>query len=248
MHLKEANVMKRIVNGVTYNTVTSTRLAQSRWEPDDNTKILGVLYQTRGGAYFVHEEATLQVWNEDDRQHERKVEDTFRPLSPTDAHDWILEGEVEVFHNPFDDPPEATAEAEPAATLYIRAPAALKQRVDEAAREAKVSGNVWAMRCVERCLQSAEGSAKQIDLIERIWGLATQFTAVDDAQLQISTARKAFGQIQGLIEDLVKQSGLGEIDKASAAQWTSCNEGLNWMTNHGPGNETALKGLRKSKS
>jgi len=42
-------------------------------------------------------------------------------------------GDVEVFNNPFDDSPEATAEAEPGATIYIRVPAVLKRRVEEAA-------------------------------------------------------------------------------------------------------------------
>ena len=35
----------------------------------------------------------------------------------------MLEGDVEVFNNPFEDPPEATAEAEPGATIYVRVPA-----------------------------------------------------------------------------------------------------------------------------
>jgi hypothetical protein len=31
-------------------------------------------------------------------------------------------------------------------------PAALKRNVDEVVKEARVSGNVWAMRCIEQCL------------------------------------------------------------------------------------------------
>ena len=68
----------------------------------------------------------------------------------------ILKGDVEVFNNPFEDPPEAVAEAELGATIYIRVPVALKRRVEEAARRDKVSGNVWAMRCVEKCLAGEE--------------------------------------------------------------------------------------------
>ncbi|MDA9465347.1 hypothetical protein [Bradyrhizobium sp. CCBAU 53415] len=145
--------MKRIVNGVTYNTETSTALAESRWEGDDDERF-GTLYQTRGGAYFVDVEVTAQVWNQRAAAMEQKVTHVFEPLSPEQAHQWMLEGEVEVFHNPFEDPPEASAEAEPAATIYIRVPASLKQRVDEAARGAKLSGNAWAMRCIERCLEA----------------------------------------------------------------------------------------------
>lgn len=65
-----------------------------------------------------------------------------------------MTGEVEVFSNPFEAPPEATAEPEPGATIYIRVPMALKKSVDEAARAANVSSNVWAMRCLEKCLAS----------------------------------------------------------------------------------------------
>lgn len=156
--------MKRIVNGVTYNTATSTRLAESRWERDHDETVFGVLYQTRGGAYFVDEEITRQEWNESERATETKVRHSFEPRSPEDAHKWMLEGEVEIFHNPFDDPPEATAEAEPGATIYIRVPASLKQRVDEAARQNKLSGNVWAMRCVERCLEPSLDAKEEIAL------------------------------------------------------------------------------------
>jgi hypothetical protein len=144
--------MKRIVNGVTYNTDTSTRLAQSRWEPEAGESVLGTLHQTRGGAFFVDQEITKMVWNEDERRHEERVVHEFVPLSPQGAHDWLMDGEVEVFQNPFEDPPEARAEAEPGETIYIRVPASLKRSVEEAAKNEKVSGNVWAMRCVERCL------------------------------------------------------------------------------------------------
>jgi predicted HicB family RNase H-like nuclease len=145
--------MKRIVNGVTYNTATSTRLAECRWSRDDD-EIFGTLYQTRGGAFFADEEITRQIWNEDERTHQREMRHSFEPLSPEGAHKWLLDGDVEIFSNPFDDPPEATAEAESGATIYIRVPASLKRAVDDAAKAAKVSGNVWAMRCLEKCLEA----------------------------------------------------------------------------------------------
>lgn len=143
--------MKRIVNGVTYNTDTSTRLGLSAW--DDDGKITETLYQTRGGAFFLHRETVSEVWNEEDRSKHLATVHTFQPQSPADAHEWIMTGEVEIFRNPFDDPPEAAAEAEPGATIYIRVPASLKRAVDEAAKGDGLSGNVWSMRCVERCIQ-----------------------------------------------------------------------------------------------
>ena len=157
--------MKRIVNGVTYNTDTSTRLAQASWE-QDGEQFVGTLYQTRGGAFFVDEENTSQVWNESERAYEEKKRNSFLPLSPDGAHKWLLEGDVEIFSNPFDDPPEATAEAEPGATIYVRVPASLKRRVDEAASKDGVSGNVWAMRCLERCL-GAEPAENQDEARKR---------------------------------------------------------------------------------
>jgi hypothetical protein len=45
-----------------------------------------------------------------------------------------MTGSVEVFHNPFGEPPEAEAEDQPAATIYVRVPPSLKRRVDEAGR------------------------------------------------------------------------------------------------------------------
>src|SRR5262249_10476663 len=47
---------------------------------------------------------------------------------------------------------EAEAEAEPSATIYLRVPTVLKQRVDQAAAGAKLSVNAWAMKCMERCI------------------------------------------------------------------------------------------------
>jgi hypothetical protein len=142
--------MKRIVNGVTYNTDTSTALARCTWELEDTTAE-GTLYQTRGGAFFVDEEETRLIWNERRQERQTKVTNTFIPMSAEQAQKWMMEGEVEVFRNPFEDPPEATAESEPAATLYMRVAPALKKQVDEFAAESGLSTNSLATRCMERC-------------------------------------------------------------------------------------------------
>lgn len=176
--------MKRIIDGMTYNTDTSTRIAEAKWEHDDEIHT-GVLYQTLGGAFFVDDEIAKQVWNQHDEQHEERVEHTFEPMSQEDAHKWMLDGEVEVFNNPFDDPPEATAEAEPGATIYIRAPASLKRRVDDAARASKVSGNVWAMRCVEQCLAEASRGSRTPAWVLRD---PTVHAVGDDHQVALSIA------------------------------------------------------------
>jgi predicted HicB family RNase H-like nuclease len=217
--------MKRIVNGVTYNTATSTRLARSRWDVDDSESVVGTLYQTRGGAFFVHQEITRQIWNETERQHEREHESAFVPYSPEDAHKWILEGDVEIFHNPFDDPPEATAEAEPGATIYIRVPASLKRRVDEAAKQAKISSNVFAMRCLERCLRNVDRclgdeelyNHELIECIGHIWYIARHFEVHDTWKFKHATARKAFADVSGLAEELYDKLGLNKVERFDAA-------------------------------
>jgi hypothetical protein len=159
---KEIRIVKRIVDGVTYNTETSTRLAESVWKDDADDEVTGTLYQTRGGAFFVYEYALKEVWVERIGETIERERNEIIPMSSSEAHEWIMTGQVDVFSNPFDDPPEAAAEAEPGATIYIRVPASLKKRVDDAAKAAKASGNVWAMRCIERCLGSNPDAKEEL--------------------------------------------------------------------------------------
>jgi len=148
--------VKRIVGGFTYNTETSTRLARGRSaDTDKSATLVETLYQTRGGAFFIVEKRTMVGWNQEEQESETRVQRTFVPVGSQRAQNWMLEGEVHVFQNPFDDAPEAVAEREPGATIYIRVPAILKRAVDAAAREQNVSGNVWAMRCIERFLEKS---------------------------------------------------------------------------------------------
>jgi hypothetical protein len=217
--------MKRIVNGVTYNTTTSTALATSSWEPDEG-EIHATLYQTRGGAFYVVEEWSRDVWNERERQHEIKITTTIEPMSPEKAHEWIMTGEVEIIKNPFDDPPEAEAEAEPGATIYIRVPASLKHSVDEAAKAAKVSGNVWAMRCVEKCLKRAVP-----DALAQAFAIAA--TGRDDNDWDGGKIARAFDGIADLIsaytdeqcgkdsltDVIASLSGRGQIIAAEFVPW-----------------------------
>ena len=143
--------MKRIVHGMTFNTKTSTVLAISK-RRDDRKETVEVLYQTRGGAFFVYEETTTWPWDERAQMHgERVVGDNY-PVSPDEARKWMMRNDIEIFHNPFDYLPNEAAKSEAGATIYIRVPASLKKRVDNAAREADLSTNVWVMRCIEQCL------------------------------------------------------------------------------------------------
>ena len=126
--------MKRIVDGVNDNTDTSTLLAKAEWDLADQrspyygAECEGRLYQTRGGAFFL---VTTIHLEDGSRELKEKVE--FAPMTAERALAWLLDGEVEIYRNPFGDSAERPPKSETGATIYIRVPAALKRDVDEAA-------------------------------------------------------------------------------------------------------------------
>ena len=150
--------MKRIIDGVTYNTDTSTVVARAEtvepeWggNPEERKKF--TLYQTRGGAFFVHTHIEWTVLNRRTEEPEERERDVFVPMTRDEAHKWIMEGEVELMNDVFGEPPEAAEEAAPSSTLYVRVPAALAARASDLAKSDGVSLNAWTMRCVERCAE-----------------------------------------------------------------------------------------------
>jgi hypothetical protein len=127
----------------------------------------------------------------------------------------LARGEQSVHFEP------STAEAESGATIYIRVPAALKRDVDEAAREAKTSGNVWAMRCVERCLEGFP------DEMTAIWAVAKGLVAPwssdkPDTELdsyKLTTAVEALEKIGGLVEAFARRRfGTDDLSKIAGAE------------------------------
>ena len=152
------------------------------------------------------------------RETETKTSNTFVPMSREQAHKWMMTGDVEVFRDLFELPPEAEAEAEPDATIYIRVPASLKRNVDGAARAAKVSGNVWAMRCVEQCLEKpGTPEDKPADTPEDLyhaWWIASNFQvhAKDkDTEWTRAECIEALSEIAGLIENAATELGLSDM-------------------------------------
>jgi hypothetical protein len=131
---------------------------------------------------------------------------------------------TEVLSNPFEDSPEAAAENDPGATIYMRVPASLKKRVDDAAREGKLSGNVWAMRCVERCLE--ERTIRDYKTLALIWSISAGLGSAwaDDEiggdgvdQWKLRKATDALGRIADLAEELGnKLLGDGERELSDA--------------------------------
>lgn len=150
--------MKRIVNGVSYNTETSTEIAKSEYdEGEGESSGSEILYQTRGGAFFTCG-FKLTMIPDKKTPNERIVKETkiFYPLTRDEAQDWVMTGNVEVYSDIFDDMPEAAEEINPELTIYVRVPTSLKDRIEAAAKAAEQSVNAWALRCLEN---GAAGSA-----------------------------------------------------------------------------------------
>jgi predicted HicB family RNase H-like nuclease len=104
------------------------------------------LYQTRGGAFFI-----VHAW-ENDEGHAKIY---FEAMSREEVRRLVERTDNLAIVNSkiLDEPPEAEEEDEtPGATLYLRVPASLKERIELAATVAKLSVNAWAMRCMENCL------------------------------------------------------------------------------------------------
>jgi predicted HicB family RNase H-like nuclease len=129
--------MKRIIDGVTYNTATAVKIAHSRKGNDRYDH--ATMFQTRKGAFFfcLHSSEKkaghLQVGYED--------------------HEKFLEYADEVYINPFSSPP---AEAQREVAIFVRAPESLKRSVERAAQEQGVSVNHLTVRCLEKCLSETK--------------------------------------------------------------------------------------------
>jgi predicted HicB family RNase H-like nuclease len=159
-------MVKRIVNGVAYNTATSTRIAGKNLNADKDdlgrwyeTSI--TLYQTTKGALFIDYQYVTQIPSTSPHEKDdRREEHEFVPMTAEEARAWVLEKDkdTEIFDDTFAAKiPEAEAEA--GATIYVRVPAALKRRIDEAARTAEQSASTWGLKCFENCLRDPHGRA-----------------------------------------------------------------------------------------
>ena len=127
-------------------------------EPAKSVQI--VLYQTRGGAFFLHTYTETRRRNAEGEWRDI-VRNEFEPLTHSEARHWVAGGgghQVEIRNDVFGEPPEAAAEESPGATLYIRVPVSLKDKIEAAAGEEKLSINSLAMRCMESCLASRKAN------------------------------------------------------------------------------------------
>ena len=150
--------MKRVINGLTYNTDTSTAVARYEYEDDKDHDTKATVYQNRGGAFFI-----VHEWQEPDPRHsgyghpEMIDRIYFEETSREAIENLMTMGlqQVEVLdEKALALPPEAEDEEEPATTAYLRLPPALKSRIEAAAKADKLSLNAWAIRCFEKCAGS----------------------------------------------------------------------------------------------
>jgi predicted HicB family RNase H-like nuclease len=136
--------MKRIIDGKTYNTDTATLVARYEYLGDQSEDTEARIYVNAGGAFFI-----VHEWETDEKRK------TFFEAATREGVEklFLTNNNVEVIDNEaLAEPPEAEAEAETAATIYLRLPASLKKRVEDAAKESSLSVNSWAMRAFEQTL------------------------------------------------------------------------------------------------
>jgi hypothetical protein len=146
--------MKRIIDGVTYNTETATVVAEGSSE-DENRGVASetTLYQTRTGVFFSVEQIE-STWHDQNRGEWRTrkatewevVGDTAKAVEACEQLGLVI------VRNFGDLPPEPEA-GESAATVYMRAPPALKTALEARAKADGVSLNILMLRCAEECLK-----------------------------------------------------------------------------------------------
>ena len=150
--------MKRILNGKTYNTETSTKVAFA--DMLDNSVLDGdqCLYLTRGGDFFIHYVGGISFEVDGDTMAVDRENGEAIWCDP-DVGDWTEQYRVTIVDNnlfPGDSDTAGTIwldqEREKEGTIYLRVPGSLKRRIEDAAKAKSQSVNAWTMRCVENCL------------------------------------------------------------------------------------------------
>jgi len=127
-----AEMVKRIIQGKTYNTETAISVLERCWAGGSEYR---GLYQTKHGAFF--------LWWYDD------YSGGIKPMSDSEAQDWLekYEAPAEIFERLFGEMQEGGA-AE--IRLTIRLPGNLHSRLTSSAESAGASLNTYIMRVLER--------------------------------------------------------------------------------------------------
>ncbi len=184
--------MKRIIDGKTYNTDTATLVARYMYRDDADRSVDAEVYLNKGGAFFI-----VHKWTGDDGAAKYYFEPSAREhiVAMMTKTKFVDNFEI-VDEKAFEAPPEATAEEEPGATVYVRVPASLKKRIDEAASEAKLSGNAYMLRCAEHCLKDYSDYRS----LFKIWDIAATFRAHQDGDWSKDKFLEALSEIADLSE------------------------------------------------
>lgn len=139
--------MKRIINGITYDTDTATLAAEAYYTPDGDQGER--LYQTRHGAFFLQTREVGPGY---------KMIYEFKPLTDDEAQKWLethANHLVEHFFGPF--PEYGGAERR----LTVRIPAGLHRRVESAASSLRMNVNRYIMHSLEKSVAQDLSSASQ---------------------------------------------------------------------------------------
>lgn len=200
--------MKRIIDGATYNTDTSTVIATGTHE-DEYSRTLSetVLYQSRSGVYFSVDKVTTTRRRRDGEDDDRITHEWEVVGDARKANEYCERYSLTILRDIEDMPPEAVL-GEKLATVYLRVTPTLKADLDEASSEDKISGNLWATRCLEKCLgqRSGAGLTKLFQIRDIAWNFAN-----DDA-FGASRAKcmEALGEIFELSSALAERLCGGE--------------------------------------
>lgn len=153
-------MVKRIIDGATYNTETATLIASGASEDDRlGTATDHELYQNRAGIFFAIEEVTKEYKDRDDEWQERTTSEWYVVGDAVKARNWCERNRLTIHRDIDDMPPEAELDTEKLSTIYLRLPPVLKKALDDAAQADKASTNTWAMRCLEKCLNERREKA-----------------------------------------------------------------------------------------
>jgi hypothetical protein len=187
--------MKRVIDGKTYNTDTAAKVARYEYVDPDDYETEATVYVTAGGAFFV-----VHEWEVDGKPKVYFEETTRERIATLLAGSKRHVDNIEVIDEKvLEPPPEAAAETESSATVYVRVPASLKRRVDESAAEAKLSGNAYMLRCMESCLKDFSDYKSLFS----IWDIASTFRAHSDGEWSREKCIEALSEIADLAEELV---------------------------------------------
>jgi hypothetical protein len=152
-------MVKRIIDGATYNTQTATLIAEGTSEDANWGTAEQELYQNRAGIFFAIEKVTKEYKDRNDEWRERTTSEWYVLGDAVKARNWCERNGLTILRDIDDMPPEAEFDAEKLSTLYVRLPPVLKKAIEDAAQANKASTNNWVMRCVERCLDEHRENA-----------------------------------------------------------------------------------------